>query len=113
MRMEEVPDVPGNPPTSGGSVGLGLWQYTDGKQPTAEATFDNLELRTYEFPEVSIERAVRLSWPAPTGVNYAVEGAPTVQGPWLPIQEVPMPGMNQMTVPSHDPNQFFRLREAP
>jgi len=41
----------------------------------AEATFDNFELRTYEIPPLGIQRAMRLTWPAPAGLNWAVEGA--------------------------------------
>ena len=112
---DPVPDPSGAPWTSsdGGSPWLGVFQYTDGTLPAAEATFDNFELRTYEVPQVGIERAVRLTWPAPTGMNYAVEGGPTVQGPWLPVQESAMPGMKQMTVPASVLMQFFRLRQAP
>ena len=80
-----VPDPSGAPWTSGDSPWIGVFQYTDGTLPAAEATFDNFELRTYEVPQVGIERAVQLTWPAPTGMNYAVESGPTVQGPWLPI----------------------------
>lgn len=107
-----VPDPSGAPWTSGNSPWIGVFQYTDGTLPAAEATFDNFELRTYEIPQVGIERAVQLAWPA-TGMNYAVEGGPTVQGPWLPVQESARPGMQQMTVPANGLMQFFRLRQAP
>ncbi len=60
-----------------------------------------------------IARAAQLAWPAPTGVNYIIEGAPTVQGPWLPVQDLAVPGLNQMTVPMNGPAQFFRLAPAP
>ena len=40
---------------------LETFQYNDGTKPAAEATFDNLELRTYEIPQVGIERSVRLT----------------------------------------------------
>ena len=46
-------------------------------------------------------------------MNYAVEGGPTVQGPWLPVQESARPGMQQMTVPASGLMEFFRLRQAP
>ncbi|MHC1765099.1 MAG: hypothetical protein AB9869_12500 [Verrucomicrobiia bacterium] len=113
LRLRFVPDVKAPPYTSGDNVGLLLWQYTDGQQPAAEATFDNLELRTYEVPLVGIERVVRLSWPASATIHYAVEGAPTVQGPWLPVQEPVTPGLNQMAVPANALIQYFRLRQAP
>jgi hypothetical protein len=103
---------PGAAWKTGQRVWLGVWQNTDGNKPAAEADFDNLEMRTYEIPQVGIERAVRLSWPA-TGMNYAVEGGPTVQGPWLPVQDPVLPGFEQMTVPANDIMGFFRLRQAP
>ncbi len=112
LRLRFVPDVKA-PPYTSENVGLLLWQYTDGQQPAAEAIFDNLELRTYEVPLVGIERAVRLSWPASAAIHYAVEGAPTVQGPWLPVQEPVTSGMNQMAVPANALIQYFRLRQAP
>ena len=90
-----------------------MFQYTDGTQPAPTAIFDNLELRTSEIPPVGIERAVRLRWPASATINYAVEGAPTLQGPWLPVQELPLPGMQQTTVPASEAAQIFRLRQAP
>jgi len=106
-------DPSGAPWTSGNSPWIGVFQYTDGTLPDAEATFDNFELRTYEVPQVAIERAVQLTWPAPTGMNYAVEGAPTIQGPWLPINDGATPGLKRMTVPANDAMKFFRLQQAP
>jgi hypothetical protein len=91
---------------------LGVAQNTDGHQPVPTAVFANFELRTYEVPPVSIARAVQLTWPAPAGV-YAVEGAPTVQGPWLRVQDQATPGFQTMSVPANSPAQFFRLIQAP
>jgi len=54
-----------------------------------------------------------LRWPASGTINYAIEGAPTLQGPWMPVQDTAVPGMNQMTVPANDIMGFFRLRQAP
>lgn len=105
-------DPAGAPWKNGTSPDLFVFQDTDGTKLPAEATFDNLELRTHEVPQVGIERAVRLIWPA-TGLNYAVEGAPTVQGPWLPVQESDIPGVQTMTLPLSGPAQFFRLQQAP
>ncbi|MCL4178080.1 MAG: hypothetical protein KJ072_10125 [Verrucomicrobia bacterium] len=103
---------PGAAWKTGQRVWLGVWQNTDGTKPAAEATFDNLELHTYEIPQVGIARTIQLTWPI-TGMNYAVEGGPTVQGPWLPINEVATPGLKQMTVPANDIMKVFRLRQAP
>ena len=114
MPLSLVAEGNFGPTMSGDLVGLDIWQYNyDGQQPAAEATFDNLELRTSEVPGVSIGRAVRLRWPASSTLNYAVEGAPTAQGPWLPVQDPVLPGFQQMTVPANDIMGFFRLRQAP
>jgi hypothetical protein len=96
--------------TSGDAVNLEFGQYSDGNSPAAEVTFDNVELRTYEVPMVGIERAIRLTWPASATVDFAVEYAPTVNGPWLPLNEQSSPGFKQMTVPANGDMQFFRLR---
>jgi len=107
-----VADAAEAPPTMVGAS-LGVYQYTDGYAPVPKAVFDNLELRTSELPFVGIERAVRLSWPALDTLNYAVEGGPTVQGPWVPVQDSTIPGMNQMTVPANGFMRFFRAVQAP
>jgi hypothetical protein len=111
--LDLVPDQMGEPFMPPYWVALGVFQNTDGNQPVPTATFDNLELRTSEIPGVGIERAVRLRWPASATINYAIEGAPTLQGPWMPVQDTAVPGMNQMTVPANDIMGFFRLRQAP
>ena len=91
--------------------GIGLIQYNDGTKQQAEATFDNLELRTHEVPPLGIGQAVVLSWPD-VG-SYSIESAPGVQGPWLPLRDTVPRGMKQITVPLSGPAQFFRLRQAP
>lgn len=80
MNLTLSPDIT-EAPFTGGAALIGVFQYNeDGLQPAAVATFDNFEIRNYEVPSVGIARAVRLMWPA-TGMNYAVEAAPTVLGP--------------------------------
>jgi hypothetical protein len=108
-------DRSGAPWTSGSTPWLGVFQCTDGTLPAVEATFDNFELRTYayEAPKLGIEPAMRLSWQAPASVGWSVEGAPTTQGPWLPVQDSLAPGIQQMTVPADEGIKFFRLRQAP
>jgi hypothetical protein len=108
-------DRSGAPWTSGSSPWLGVFQCTDGTLPAAEATFDNFELRTYayEVPKIGIEPALRLTWQAPASVGWAVEGAPTTQGPWLPVQDSLAPGVQQVTVSADEGMKFFRLRQAP
>ena len=105
-----VPEATGLPLTQFG-VALGIAQYTDGQQPNPTAVFDNLEVQTSEIPSIGIQPGVRLTWPD-VG-SYAVECAPTVNGPWLPVQNTIPPGCQQMTVPQSGPMQFFRLVQAP
>lgn len=103
---------PREAPFTSGEAAVGIFQYNDdGRQPAAVATFDNLELRKHEVPTLGIGQAVVLSWPD-VG-SYSVEGAPTVQGPWVPASELEMPAMKQMTVPLDRAAQFFRLRQVP
>jgi hypothetical protein len=113
MRIWDLyPDAAEPPPTLVGVL-LGLRQYTDGHQPVPTAVFDNLEMRTSEIPPLGIEPAVRVSWPALDAIRYAIQAAPTVQGPWLPVQDSTIPGMNQMTVPANGLMRFFRAVQAP
>jgi hypothetical protein len=106
-------DLAGAPWKDGGSPVLTVVQDTDGNKSSATATFDNFELRTYEVPEVSIERGVQLTWWNPAGEIWAVEGAPTVQGPWLPVQQQDIPSMQKLNLPSSDFMKVFRLVQAP
>ncbi|MBM3883331.1 MAG: hypothetical protein FJ387_27085 [Verrucomicrobia bacterium] len=111
MDISFYPDSPGRPLMSGTSFALGLLQYTDGTLDPAEATFDNLELRTYDVPLLAIDKAVRLQWPA-SAYPFTVEGAPTVRGPWLPVLEpiFESGSVKQLTVPTSDMRGFFRLK---
>lgn len=103
----------GPPILAGRAMGVGVFQCSDGHQPPVDGIFDNFSFRLHDVPPMGMARAVQLTWPAPAGVNYAVEAAPTVLGPWLPVQELPMPGLQGLTVPLRQPAQFFRLRQAP
>jgi hypothetical protein len=113
MSLTLSPDIK-EAPFTGGAALIGVFQYNDdGQQPGAVATFDNFEIRKDEVPVVGIARAARLSWPAPAGVNWIVQGAPKVQGPYMPVEDLEMPGIQQMTVPMGDPMRFFRVIPAP
>jgi hypothetical protein len=112
MNLVLSSDPPGPSFITGGAV-VGLFQYNDGGEPPAIVTFDNLELWHYEIPKLGVERAVRVSWSAPAGVDYSVESAPTVLGPWLPVPEPDIPGVQKLSVPLSRQAEFFRLRQAP
>jgi len=110
MRLTDLgPDQKADPLTSFFPL-LGVFQNTDGSEPAPTAIFDNLELWTCETPPLVIEHAVRLMWPAAATANYILESAATVLGPWLPVQEWSMPGMQQMTAPASEAAKFFRVR---
>ena len=98
---------------TGGGLGIFQWQFSDSTQPPVEAIWDNFSLRLHDVPPLSIARAVQVSWPAPSGVNFTVQSGPTVQGPWSPVQELDMPGIQKQSVPAGSPSQFFRLVQAP
>ena len=110
MRLQWWKDLKEAPLFSGDSFNLEIFQCNDGAQPAAEVIFDNLELRACEIPQIGIAQAARLTWPAAATVDFAVEYAPTVNGPWLPLNDQSLPGLKQMTVPANRDMQFFRLR---
>ena len=116
--LGEWPDYGADPagaPWTAGANGpaLNVFQDTDGMQAQATVTFANLQMRTYEVPQVSIARAVQLTWPAVADVSYTVEAAPTVHGPWLPVQAQEMPGIQTLTLPASAPVQVIRVIQAP
>jgi hypothetical protein len=104
----------GAPIVSGTAVALDVLNVADTIQSSARVVFDNL---TYERqPVLSVEKAVRLSWPASfTGME--VLGAPTVDGPWTTIAEpvIESAGNYLMTVPSplSETLRVFRLEGTP
>ena len=107
-----TPD-PGAPIFSGNKGDVGVFQFTDGPQPPVEAIWDNFSLCRRDGPPLHLVPTVELTWTPPADVNYTVEGAPTLEGPWLPVQELAMPGLQKQTVPLNGPAQFFRLIQAP
>lgn len=110
------PDIstdPVGPPYTEGSAALILVYHESDVTPvTASATFDNLELRTYEVPQIGVQPALRLTWPS-TGLSFGLEAAPTVNGPWLPVIDGAQSGLQQTIVPADGPMKFFRARQAP
>ena len=86
----------------------------DGTGPEVEVTYDNCTWEYRNATELDVERAVRLSWPA-FSTLFVVEGAPSIDGPWLPVNEPVLQtnGMNWMTVPApiSEAMKLFRLVE--
>jgi hypothetical protein len=111
MNLVLSTDLQEAPVVSGGAA-VGVFQYNDGTQPAAVAAYDNFELWKYDVPRLDSQRAVRLTWPA-TSMNYGVEAAPTLQGPWMPVQDTLPPGMVQLTVSTSRSAEFFRLQSSP
>jgi len=107
-----VTDPVGAPHSSGIVPAIFVAQESETAPVTAFATFDNLEFRTYEVPQVGYERALRLFWPD-TGMSFVIEGASKPEGPYFPIQNLDLPDMQYFTVPANGPQGFFRLQQAP
>jgi len=106
---------PGAPYVLGISAFLDLVQFSDGNQPEVEVIYDNFCWGSRSAAELTIERAVRLSWPA-FSTPFVVEGAPAAAGPWTPVNEPVFRTnwMNWMTVlaPVSQTMQVFRLSEV-
>lgn len=101
------------PSTYGDKIAVTIWQYTDGRQPPLTVTFDNLQMRTSEVPLLGIEPAVRVSWLGVGALNYAIEAGPSIRGPWQPVPDATIPGMNHITAPATDQMRFFRAVQSP
>ena len=108
-----VKDRKETPVFSGDAYSLEMMQFDHVPDPEAEVVYDNVELRTYDVPQVAVERTARLSWASPGGENYGVQGGPTLEGPWLPVQTLDIPGIQTVTVPVDTAARFFQLRPAP
>jgi hypothetical protein len=111
------PDVAGTPWPVGaapGNVELSVTWVNSERPPDgyAAAIFDNLEVRQYESPELTIQRAVVLSWPVTSGL-FILECASSVDGPWDPV---PAPwwrtnaAQNEVCILAPDSMKLFRLR---
>jgi hypothetical protein len=101
------------PLKSGSRILVGLAQESDGTTLPAEAKFDNVVLQASEVGRLSIDKAVRVSWPT-SDFPLSVEVAPSSQGPWKPVLEVvnESGGVKQVTIPvtSYEEMPFFRLK---
>ena len=91
------------------TVGLVAWQCTDGAQPALEVTFDNLETREYETPLLAIEPSVTLLVPS----AFDLEQAPGVNGPWTPVVEPALNGIDRISVPARAGSSMFRAVAKP
>lgn len=91
-----------------------ITRWTDsviGSQGITEVVFDNVEVRRYKAPELTIEPAVLVSWPAVPG-NWILESSANVNGPYAPLPQVPalVADRLQVAVATSDQTRFFRLR---
>ncbi len=114
------PDVAGTPWPVGampGTVELTMTWVNSQRPPAGSATaiYDNLEVWQYESPQLTIQRAVVLSWPVTSG-QFILESARSVEGPWEPV---PNPwwrtnaAQNDVSILAPDSAKFFRLRLGP
>jgi hypothetical protein len=84
-------------------------------EPRAKVIFDNVEVWQYESPQLTIQNAVVVSWPVPQG-QFALESAPSVDGPWTPVLNPWMRTNNgrfEASVLASASMQFFQLRQTP
>lgn len=109
------PDPAGTPfPLLRGPDGVALiMQWTDpvnGTQGPAQATFDNVEVRRYDAPQLTIEPAVIISWPALPG-SWILESSGNLDGPYsaLPLSPSVVGSRLQLALPTSDQTRFFRL----
>jgi hypothetical protein len=74
-----------------------------------EASFDNVVYQVHATPRLSIEKAVRVSWPA-SAFPTTLEAAPAVQGPYSPLTEPILDwgdGFKRMIVPVPNCDKIF------
>jgi hypothetical protein len=109
------PDPVGTPwPILNASGGIALslvWVNPTHGQAQAQAVFDNAEVWQYQYPQLSIQTAVVLSWPL-TQSQFALESASSLSGPWTLVSN-PLwstnAGLNQVSIVAPDSMKFFRL----
>jgi hypothetical protein len=116
-----APDLPGTPWPAASEPGylcLNLEWTNPEHAPqggVAQVIFDNVEVRQYESPQLTIQNAVVLSWPVTAG-QFVLDSASSVTGPWAPVPDPwwrTNAGLNQVSILAPDSGQFFRLRLGP
>lgn len=114
-------DVPGSPwpmISEPESLALNLQWVNAEHAPTggvAQVTFADIRAWRYEIPQLAIQNAVMLSWPA-TAAQFVLESARSVTGPWTtvadPLIRTNSPEIEASVVASQS-MQLFRLRFMP
>jgi hypothetical protein len=113
-------DPPGSPwPLLGSPYGaeltLSWFNSQQPPNPRAQVIYDNLELWQYQTPQLGIQSAIVLSWPATAG-QFVLESAPGGQGPWE-VVSAPWSRTNatqiEVSVPAADSMRLFRLKFTP
>jgi hypothetical protein len=119
-----VPDFEGTPwPISSApqaiELGMGWADSQRSSAGPAQVIFDNLEVRLYESPQLTIrnnpQSGVLISWPLTVGA-FVPESAPGVGGPWGPVPDSwwrTNKSQNEVLVETPVQRQFFRLRQVP
>jgi hypothetical protein len=96
-----------------GSSGLVVAAANSTRGSAADATFDNFSAWDVSVPpQLQIDRAVVLTWLV-TGIDYVVESATKIDGPWTPLGLTPTVVGNEASVgvKAADATKFFRLRQ--
>lgn len=102
-----------------GDIGFGIWDHaawTGVANNGVTMKFDNFvatgtPVTRISEPSLTIERSIRLSWPA-ASAPAILESAAGLDGPWEAVSAVPPPILGdqfQVTVPAENNEQFFRL----
>ncbi len=82
---------------------------------TAEVTFSDIQVWRYQSPQLAVQKAVMLSWPAPAAL-FVLESAPSLAGPWTTVVD-PLIRTNaseiEASVAASQSMQLFRLRFTP
>ncbi len=82
---------------------------------TAEVTFSNIQVWRYESPQLAVQNAVMLSWPASAAL-FVLQSAPSIAGPWTTVVD-PLIRTNasaiEASVAASRSMQLFRLTFTP
>ncbi len=81
----------------------------------AQVSFSDIQVWRYESPQLALQNAVMLSWPATAGL-FLLETAPSLTGPWAAVVD-PLIRTNasriEASVVASQSMQLFRLRFTP
>lgn len=109
MNIGVTTDHAESPQFNGDRILLNSWQYTDGTEPAVDVLFDNLEQRSYDLPQLGIERSVTVLSPE----GFDIQRATAPGGPWSPAIPPATIGVQRVSVPARGTVEFFRSVPRP